>query len=83
MHIYTYIYSRSVVSADFPELADEPEAGNVPGRVRFRHDPRLMVPSDTYFTPEQSNAMVAAIKCPVMLMNAGEIRVSLTIVHSA
>lgn len=63
---------RSVVSADFPELTDEPEAASIPGRVRYRHDPRLMIPSDTYFTPEQSNAMVTAIKCQTLLMTSGD-----------
>lgn len=38
---------------DFPERADEEDTSIIPGRVQFRHDPRLLLPNEMYYTPEQ------------------------------
>jgi len=40
------------------------------GPVRFRYDPRLMLPSHTYLTDEQVEGFVNAISCPTLLVSA-------------
>ena len=40
------------------------------GEVRFRHDPRLRLPSRLRLTEEQVRAFLAAITCPVLAIRA-------------
>ncbi len=41
-----------------------------PGPVRFRYDPRLMLPSHVYMTDEQVEGFVHALTCPTLLITA-------------
>lgn len=44
---------RATLPVDFPERAEEQDSSATPGRLQFRHDPRLLLPNDVYLTPEQ------------------------------
>jgi pimeloyl-ACP methyl ester carboxylesterase len=40
------------------------------GPVCFRHDPRLLLPSYQYITPEQAEAYIARISVPTLVITA-------------
>jgi len=40
------------------------------GPIRFRYDPRLLLPSHTYLTDDQVEGFVNAISCPTLLVTA-------------
>ena len=63
------------MSVDFPDRINEEETCCIPGRVQFRHDPRLLLPYDIYYTPEQVSSLPLFQKCPFnyLLQNAAVI----------
>ena len=58
-------HERSLESSE-----DEGGGGAVEKRVRFRYDPRLVLPSQVYLTTEQVNAFVSQIQCDSLLLRA-------------
>lgn len=60
-------FSSSVVDVDDPAYLLDPSDSE---SVRFRHDPKLSLPSYSYFTPEQVLSYISGIESPTLYISA-------------
>lgn len=66
-------FDRGTKPAEGEKLIDgEDIPGDEAGPVKFTHDPRLVLPSHLYHSPNQVLSYIRSLRCPTLLVMAGK-----------